>query len=185
MASLTQKMIGDVFMQLLMKKNLDKITVREIVDRCDINRNTFYYHYSDIYDLFNSMLCAALSEIAKEISNPNDRHKAIDTAARFMETYKNAIKNAYYSSAGALMEEQIASFLDAFFISAAKQSIKKQQLNTHTDITFVAVCFRCATSGMIKNWLDDDKNPSPTEIFTRINKYMLPAMDAMLTVDAK
>ena len=185
MASLTQKMIADVFMQLLMRKNLDKITVREIVDRCDINRNTFYYHYTDIYDLFDTMFCDALSKMADQIGDPIGRREALSLTAGFMETYKNAIRNAYYSSAGSLMEERIAAFLDSFYNSAAERSINKQQLVRHTDKKFVVTSFRCATSGMIKNWLDDDSQPAPMEIFSKIDKYMLPAMDAMLAIDGK
>lgn len=43
--------IKEAFMHLLNRKPLDKITVKEIVEECGINRNTFYYHYDDIYDL--------------------------------------------------------------------------------------------------------------------------------------
>ena len=32
-------------------KPLDKITVREITEECGVNRQTFYYHFEDIYDL--------------------------------------------------------------------------------------------------------------------------------------
>lgn len=36
---------------LLEEKSLEKITVRELVEKADINRSTFYAHYVDIYDL--------------------------------------------------------------------------------------------------------------------------------------
>lgn len=35
----------------LSKKTLDKITIKEITDDCGIKRQTFYYHFQDIYDL--------------------------------------------------------------------------------------------------------------------------------------
>ena len=47
--SFTKKAIMDSFLHLLEKKPLDKITVRDIVDDCGINRNTFYYYFQDIY----------------------------------------------------------------------------------------------------------------------------------------
>ncbi len=34
---------------------LNKITVKEIVNRCGVNRQTFYYHFRDIYDLLDWM----------------------------------------------------------------------------------------------------------------------------------
>lgn len=44
----TKKAITDVFWQLLEEKPYNKITVQNIVDRCQVNRNTFYYHFQDI-----------------------------------------------------------------------------------------------------------------------------------------
>ncbi|MBR6784802.1 MAG: TetR family transcriptional regulator, partial [Clostridia bacterium] len=47
----TKKLISSTFVELLSTKPFDRITIKDIVDACGINRNTFYYYYSDIYDL--------------------------------------------------------------------------------------------------------------------------------------
>lgn len=44
----TKLAIVDTFWQLLEEKPYNKITVQDIVDRCHVNRNTFYYHFHDI-----------------------------------------------------------------------------------------------------------------------------------------
>ena len=44
----TKLAIVDTFWQLLEEKPYNKITVQDIVDRCHVNRNTFYYHFQDI-----------------------------------------------------------------------------------------------------------------------------------------
>ena len=43
-SELTKKAINQAFLEILEKKPLDKITVRDITENCGINRNTFYYH---------------------------------------------------------------------------------------------------------------------------------------------
>ena len=48
MTALTELKIQEEFEKLLEEKFLDKITVVEIADRCEMNRNTFYYHYDNI-----------------------------------------------------------------------------------------------------------------------------------------
>ena len=45
----TKMAITRSFLRLLHEKPIDKITVRDIVEDCGITRNTFYYHYPDIY----------------------------------------------------------------------------------------------------------------------------------------
>ena len=43
MARRTQTIITETFIDLLTQKPLDKITVKDIIEKADINRNTFYY----------------------------------------------------------------------------------------------------------------------------------------------
>ncbi len=62
MKSSTKSAIQGSFRTLLMAKSLDKITVRDIVEDCGITRNTFYYHYEDIYDLFDDYLDTRIHE---------------------------------------------------------------------------------------------------------------------------
>lgn len=64
MTSLTKKAIIQSFMHLASKKPLEKITVRDVVDHCGINRNTFYYHFQDIY--------AVLEEICRSGTDKMD-----------------------------------------------------------------------------------------------------------------
>jgi len=65
----TKKLLKDSLASLLMEKDINDITVKEIVDLADINRGTFYLHYKDIYDMLNQiendMICD-LEEIANK-----------------------------------------------------------------------------------------------------------------------
>ena len=56
MMNRTELVIAKAFWQLLEEKPYSKITVKNIVERCEINRNTFYYHFHDIPDLLDRIL---------------------------------------------------------------------------------------------------------------------------------
>ena len=51
MSELTKKALAVSLKKLLSKKELSKITISNITDECGVNRQTFYYHFKDIYDL--------------------------------------------------------------------------------------------------------------------------------------
>ena len=51
----TKLRIYNAFIELLSKKPVYKITVKELVELADINRGTFYFHYSDIYHLLEEL----------------------------------------------------------------------------------------------------------------------------------
>ena len=58
--------IIDSFKQLLNKKSIDKITVKAICEHCDVNRQTFYNHFTDIMNVFKFIFFEELSiEIAQ------------------------------------------------------------------------------------------------------------------------
>ena len=38
-----------------MEKNKKKLTVKDIVDECQITRQAFYYHFEDIPELFGGL----------------------------------------------------------------------------------------------------------------------------------
>ena len=57
MSGFTKEIIAKTFTELLDEKPMSKITVKDIVERCGVNRNTFYYHFKDIYDVLEWIGC--------------------------------------------------------------------------------------------------------------------------------
>lgn len=49
----TQKLIRDNFIDLMAKMPINEITIQKLADKADVNRRTFYLHYTDIYDLLS------------------------------------------------------------------------------------------------------------------------------------
>ena len=82
----------DCFLNMLKRKNIDRVTVTDICEECGINRNTFYYYFSDIYDVLDSVL---IEETEKNIDITED--------ATFYETYSKA--------ASVIIEYRVAVFM--------------------------------------------------------------------------
>ena len=49
----TRKRLSDALITLLMQKPVREITVRELTELANVSRGTFYFHYTDIYDLMD------------------------------------------------------------------------------------------------------------------------------------
>lgn len=65
----TQKAIRQALLNLLEKKNLEKITVKEICDQAMISKGTFYYHYRDIDDLFQTEIVRTFESLIDYIDD--------------------------------------------------------------------------------------------------------------------
>lgn len=76
----TRKNIINSFIELRSKKAIEKITIKELCEKAEINKSTFYSHYSDIYDLSDSLENELLNSI---ISDLPDTYKAITEPEEF------------------------------------------------------------------------------------------------------
>lgn len=65
----TRKVIQEAFLEILKEKPVAKVTVKEICDRAEINRGTFYKHYQDCYDLMDKMEEETLLQFEEMLSS--------------------------------------------------------------------------------------------------------------------
>ena len=66
---ITKLAIENAFLKLLQERPFDKISVKDIVDECGVTRNTFYYHYDDIYSIIDDIMKRKLKEAIDLIGN--------------------------------------------------------------------------------------------------------------------
>lgn len=67
----TKRIIADSFLSLVKKKSVDKITVKELVENCNISRQTFYYHFQDITAVLE-WICEDAFDRAIRSNTPSD-----------------------------------------------------------------------------------------------------------------
>ena len=52
----TRQALGDALLELMMEKGYRAVSIKDIIDRANVGRSTFYVHYSDKDELFESQL---------------------------------------------------------------------------------------------------------------------------------
>ncbi|CAM4413245.1 TetR/AcrR family transcriptional regulator [Bacillus manliponensis] len=62
----TKKDIEEAFTYLLRKKDIENITIKNITEKANINRATFYAHFEDKYHLFDEMILKAIKGAINE-----------------------------------------------------------------------------------------------------------------------
>lgn len=85
MSGFTKEIIIRTLFELLKEKPLAKITVKDIVERCGVNRNTFYYHFRDISDVVESALL-------REVDNAFEHPVEVDSMLECLEVLVNLIR---------------------------------------------------------------------------------------------
>lgn len=164
MAKQTQKFIMNTFMQLLENESLDKITVRDIVEECEINRNTFYYHYSDIYDLLDDVFRVEAEKFLEQDVDENTTFgEEYARAAQFVLKYKKAILHIYDSK----KRDVLVNYLDTLVFSFISRFVKKESEGyklPEEDIDYITGFYTHAIVGNTIEWIKR-KLPSGQEKF--------------------
>ncbi len=164
MAKQTQKFIMSTFMQLLESDSLDKITVRDIVEECEINRNTFYYHYSDIYDLLDDVFRVETEKFMSEDVDENTTFgEEYERAACFVLKYKKAILHIYDSK----KRDVLQNYLETLAFSFISRFVKKEADGyglPDEDIDYITGFYTHAIVGNTLGWIKR-KLPSGQEKF--------------------
>ena len=71
MSAYTKQAIKNSFLKLLNDRPLNQVTVKAIVEDCGINRNTFYYHFTDIPSLATEIITERADQIIRQYANPD------------------------------------------------------------------------------------------------------------------
>ncbi len=66
----TRRSIINAFLTLRSEKPLEKITVRELSERAEIHKATFYLHYHDIYELSESLEWEVIERVLAGLTDP-------------------------------------------------------------------------------------------------------------------
>ncbi len=97
MARNTRKMLADSLKVQLTRKPLEKITISDITNGCDMNRMTFYYHFRDIYDLLDWMFRDIAERVLRRGSDMDSWESALEEMFRLTLENKDFILHIYRS----------------------------------------------------------------------------------------
>ncbi len=165
----TKNLIREVFVQMLNKKPLDKITVKDIAEECDINRNTFYYHYADIYEILSEIFEREIQRIIKEYNETLSWEESFLVAARFALENKKAIFHVYHSMRREELEDYIYEVSGNIMMSYIERISKKISASSG-DKKLIATFYQSALTEMVLRWIGGGMKGNPEKIIRRIGQ---------------
>ena len=151
----TKKIIKDAFWELLEEKPYNKITVRDIVNRCCVNRNTFYYYFQDILTLMVDSIEEWIDEVIRKygtITSPMDcltymAEECMKRKKAFLNLFHSAQKDAFLYDLNRMGYDIINTYVDK--IGENREILKEEKES------FIR-CYKCVFVGSILGWLEED-----------------------------
>ncbi len=153
MASSTKEALAASLKQMMKMKPIEKITVKDLVELCGVNRQTFYYHFDDVYDLLEWVFEQDANRVLpKEVVYSHWRE---DVVIFFEYLYENSTfaLNVYNSNSRLYMlrylKDRLQSCIYSFAIIVSEgRNIDRQ------DFDFVVEFYANGVIGLIAQWMD-------------------------------
>jgi AcrR family transcriptional regulator len=169
----TKRFIRDALTELMEEKGFEGVTVRDLTNKADINRGTFYLHYQDKYDLLEKSENEVIQEIKEFIkkANPNEIVSAnlqeqplpfiialfeyIQENARFMQVMLGPKGNpGFYLKIKEVMKTNMLE----------KLKLIDNKISPLVPLEYLMSYVTSAHLGVIQHWLEQDMKQSPREM---------------------
>ncbi|EET61282.1 hypothetical protein BRYFOR_06927 [Marvinbryantia formatexigens DSM 14469] len=167
MSQLTERAIEKSFIRLLNEVPFDKITVKDIVEDCGINRNTFYYHYEDIFDLLHKVFEKRAAEVLAEGIAQNDWQESFLRCTLYALENRREIYHIYNSVDRCQLERFLYNVAGEIMLSYVRAQAEGMQVSVD-DIGTIADFYKCALVGIVLEWLDGGMKQEPEEFIRRV-----------------
>ncbi|MBR6090951.1 MAG: TetR/AcrR family transcriptional regulator [Anaerolineaceae bacterium] len=168
----TKKKLGETLKVMMSEKPFDKISISELTKRCGVNRQTFYYHFETIIDLYNWVLAEEAGPLLEEFQkNPYNWKQAVLQILYFIRENHSAVLCALQS----IENMQIRAFFYSYFkqIFSGMFDIICQGLDVDQEFKdFIITLHITGASGLALNWLENGMKQSPEQITDWLELYL-------------
>lgn len=147
--------IAQAAMALLMEKGVKKLTVKDIVEKCHITRQAFYYHFADIPELFRWMIEKATDQVLQEVLS---KETAEDGLRCFFVMATNAlpyVKRGMDSNYRPELVQLLQRYTQRFFALAAEEQDFYANCS-HAERKFLLRYHSHAILGLLRDWSEED-----------------------------
>lgn len=170
LAPSTKLALATSLKKLLQKKFLDDITVKEIVEDCEVNRQTFYYHFQDIYDLLRWFLA---HETEQALQDASDWHSGLLLAFRYVQENHIIIYHIFRSSGRDHMDCQFFT-LSRALVTKLLHLYAGDLPMAEADRSFLTDFYMYALSGTFVRWISEDMKEDPQVLADRLSRLLEP-----------
>lgn len=168
----TRHALKEALVGLLKEKSISSITVKELCEMADINRSTFYGHYTDPYDLLEKISEEVVDDMYNTLNqyNFNEEEEALQMTERILE---------YAAEKSDLCQVLLSGSADSTFkrqvMELTQRIIMKDYMkimNVQEEISsYLPLLVLSGSIDAIENWLVHGQQESPKEMALLIHRF--------------
>lgn len=158
----TKEILADTLKMLTKKKSFSKITIANITQGSGFNRQTFYYHFRDKYELLSWTYAQDAKTVIDEQMNFENWHCYMASLLVHIQQDADFYQNTI-SCEEAVFREFIFSLTRSIFFMAIDALDQHHQISQH-DKNFYSEFFSFGIAGVVINWIKAGMKEAPEKI---------------------
>ena len=172
MSSLTTKKAISYALKDLLKTNpFNKITINDIAKHCDINRQTFYYHFLDKEDLVEWICKEEMGNIVHfQDSNKTWQEKFL-SVFELMLKERIFIINIYHSVSLEILRENLYRLVYPIIYEEIAKISEQDQIAEQEKI-FITDFYKYAFVAIVLEWVKNDMQEDPKELVDKVSNLV-------------
>lgn len=179
MSNLTKKALAEALKQSIQEKDLSDITISELTTMCDLKRQTFYYHFTDIYDLLKWLYTNEVIEEIKSDSTISSWQKCYSYIFNYIKNNKRLIIGTYNSIAREYFHNFLYLQTNEFVSKVIEEKSRLQNISS-SNKAFLTNYYKNVLIGFIKDWIEDGMKEEPTILIAKIDSILEGSIELFL-----
>lgn len=171
MSQLTKRALGNALKKLLSQSTLDKITVKEIVEECGVIRQTFYYHFQDIYELLEWTFLEEARMTLENKKTSQTWQEGYLQSLQYVVNNRTLIYNTYRSLGRDHLERYLYQLTEDLLTGVFRENEEMKQVSEE-DFQFIVRFYKYAFVGLTLEWIGTGMKETPEEIVTKLNQLI-------------
>lgn len=167
----TKKKLAGALKELMKSTTFDKITVSDITEKCNVHRQTFYYHFQDRYELLDWIFVNEIIDPFTENLNYENVGEKFCNLFETMLSNKKFYQNALKTN-GDDLTRYISRLTTNQLLDLCKNLSKESGfvVADSNDEGLMAEFFGYGISGVVMNWAINGMKESPKSMTSRIQR---------------
>lgn len=161
-----KQIFAEALFQLCEKKQIKNISIQEICDLCEVNRQTFYYYFTSKYDLISWIYEQHVNQIYENIEDLESLKKQIYYLYDWFIKHKSFYSKVVKINGQESLDKFLYKHTYNYYINYISKKYGKEKLTGDLLFSISYHCYGCVH--ICIDWISNGMNDSADIIASRI-----------------